>query len=176
MRKREKEFLSKLKLDIQVSTDGGRIEADIASIQNGAKQHVIIVAGERKAIKDALLGANLLKLDFAMSNVLVVPYLINDKTRPDGTGFARPIWETQPYVATPVGENWNDYIDLEFQDAAAQYQGKKDLKEEGIAIVMANNGQVVRRGIGKVPWRQMVEELQEIVAPDKKEEDIDIFL
>ena len=39
-------------------------------------------------------------------------------------------------------------------------QNGQQAKEEGIAIVVANTGTVIRRGVGKVPWRQMVEQLQ----------------
>lgn len=190
MRSREQNILLKLKLNIQVSTTGERMEADIENIQQGAKQHMIIVAGGRKAIKDALLGANLLKLDFAMSNILVVPYIVNDTekdVRPDGSGFgsdARPVWETQPYVAQPVDDsddntsssNWDDYINLELDDALKQGSSKSKLVDEGIVIVLANNGKVVRRGVGKVPWRQMVEELDETVKPVEKVVKDDVFL
>jgi len=171
MRKREKDLLN-LSLAVQVSAEGDTTEARIAAIQEGAKQHVIIVAGPRKATKDALLGANLLKLDFAMSNILVVPYQIGDKDstiRPTG-GFAeRPIWETQPYVAVPTGHGWEDYIQAEINDAIQQ--SGPAVKEDGIAIVLANNGRVIRRGVGKVPWRQMVEELNQSVAPKQKDDD-----
>jgi len=44
-------------------------------------------------------------------------------------------------------------------------QGGEQARKEGIAIVTANNGKVIRRGVGKVPWRQMVEQLQAEVNP-----------
>jgi len=92
MRQREKDLLT-LNLSFQVSTEGQRMESTIDSIQNGAKQHVIIIAGSRKATKDALLGANLLKLDFAMSNILVVPYIMDDKEEEQGSTSNRKwIW------------------------------------------------------------------------------------
>jgi hypothetical protein len=70
MKKREKK-LQNLDLEIQVSLDGTTKTASVRDLQLGAKQHMIIVAGPKKACKDALIGANLLKMDFAMSNVLV---------------------------------------------------------------------------------------------------------
>jgi len=110
--------------------------------------------------------------DFAMKNVLVVPYETDDDpaelaSRPSGGGFgdaARPLYENQAYVARPSMDDadaWADYVKAEMNDAVKQ-NGEK-AKEEGIAVVIANNGKVLRRGVGKVPWRQMVEELEDAV-------------
>jgi hypothetical protein len=161
MKEREME-LATLSLEIQVSADGTTKEAAVRDLQAGARQHMIIVIGPRKACRNALIGANLLKMDFAMSNVLVVPYE-TDKAevlaaKPSGGGFGeQPMYETQPYVARPVGDGWHDYAKAELADAVAQ--SGPNVKEEGIAIVVANTGKVIRRGVGKVPWRQMVEQL-----------------
>jgi len=183
MREREKQLL-KLNLSFQVDTDGTCMESTVDAIQKGAKQHVILVAGNKKAIKDALLGANLLKLDFAMSNILVVPYNVDNKeknVKRASTGFGedtRPTWETAPYVASTAGEGWDSYIESELSDAIKQ-DSKGDvskLKEEGIVIVLANDGKVIRRGVGKVPWRQMVNELDDSVKPVEKVQKDDVFL
>jgi ribosome biogenesis protein Nip4 len=164
MKERELE-IGNLKCLIRVGVDQTQ-EASIRELQVGAKQHIIIVAGPKKVCRDALIGANLLKMDFAMSNVLVVPYdtettVTNLDTKPVGfgSGMDRPIYETQPYVTKPIGDGWYEYIQNELQDAIQQ--NGEQVKEEGIAIVIANNGKVVRRGVGKVPWRQMVDELQQ---------------
>jgi hypothetical protein len=79
--------------------------------------------------------------------------------RPAGFGD-RPMYEKQPYVARPVGDAdaWREYVDAEMKDAVQQ--NGPQAKDEGIAIVVRNNGKVLRRGVGKVPWRQMVEELE----------------
>ena len=135
---------------------------------------MIFVIGNKKCIKDALLGANLLKLDFSMSNILVVPYEIGiseeeKKTRPQGGFGERPIWETQPYVAEVTGPGWEEYIQEELKDAVEQ--SGPMVKQEGVAIVLANDGTVIRRGVGKVPWRQMVEELEQRNAVPEKEKE-----
>jgi hypothetical protein len=166
MKEREK-ILSKLPLEITVSSDGQTRESTVGELQAGAKQHMIVVAGPRKACRDALVGANLLKMDFAMSNVLVVPYETEaeKESRPSG-GFAeRPLYETQAYIARPTGEGWDDYIKAEMTDAVKQGGGGGKANIEGIAIVVANNGKVIRRGVGIVPWRQMVEQLEEEINP-----------
>jgi uncharacterized iron-regulated protein len=177
MKERELE-LGSLRLDIQVAVDGSTKDASVKELQAGAKQHMIIVAGPKKACRDALVGANLLKMDFAMSNVLVVPYETSTsaaerQSRPEGSGFAdRPIYERQAYVARPTGEGWEEYIKAEMDDAVEQ--NGENAKEEGIAIVVSSNGKVIRRGVGKVPWRQMVEQLDETVG-GKKEKDAPWF-
>jgi hypothetical protein len=167
MREREKR-LANLLLEIQVAADGKTQEAPVANIQSGARQHMIIVAGPKKACKDALIGANLLKMDFAMSNVLVVPYETGVdraelQSRPSGGFGDGPMYENQPYVARVVGDGWEEYIQEELEDAIKQ--SGESVKEDGIAIVIANNGKVIRRGVGKVPWRQMVDQLEASVTP-----------
>ena len=162
LKKREK-TLQNLDLEFTVSMDGKTKKASVRDLQQGAKQHMIIVAGPRKACKDALIGANLQKMDFAMSNVLVVPYDTEAdssvaEVRPSGGFGERPSYETQPYVARASGEDWAAYIEEEMKDAIEQ--GGDGVKEEGIAIVVENTGNIVRRGVGTVPWRQMVEQLQ----------------
>lgn len=171
MEERQK-ILRSLPLDIIVSTEGDTRQASVGELQAGAKQHMIIVAGPRKACQDALVGANLLKMDFAMNNVLVVPYetgvdSAEAQSRPSGGFGDKPIYEQQTYIARAFGEDWADYINSEMDDAVKQ--SGESAREEGIAIVIANNGKVIRRGVGTVPWRLMVQELEEKVNPSPEE-------
>jgi len=161
-------ILQSLPLEITVGSDGNTKTAKVADLQKGAKQHMIIVAGPRKACKDALIGANLMKMDFAMSNVLVVPYETDGESteqlsRPIGGFGDRPSYETQPYIARATGEDWEDYIEQEIKDAVQQ--NGDSVKTDGIAIVVTKKGNIIRRGVGTVPWRQMVEQLEESVNP-----------
>ena len=190
MRERES-ILRNLNINVRVSTDGATKVAPIGVVQTSAKQHLILVAGPGRAVRDALRGAQLNKSNFAMKNILVVPYettgregkgvvddnFVDRMTRPDaekgfGSGDAssssRPSYETQPYVAMPVGEDWDSFINAEFD--AAVIQVGENVREEGIALVVTNSGKVLRRGIGKVPWRQMVDELEEAVTGEGKKE------
>jgi len=167
MKERER-VLQSLPLEITVGADGSTQTARVSDLQTGAKQHMIIVAGPRKACKDALIGANLLKMDFALSNVLVVPYETDDSgsdalTRPSGGFGDKPSYETQPYIARTTGGDWDEYIRQEIADAVEQ--NGESVRKDGIAIVVANNGSIIRRGVGTVPWRRMVEELEETVNP-----------
>lgn len=173
---RERETsLRDLNVNVRVSEDGGMKMAPVGVMQERAKQHIILVAGPGRAIRDALRGAQLNKVNFAMTNILVVPYetgldAAERASKPDGTkgfGDARPKYETEPYVAEPTGEGWEEFVKAEM-DTAAEQAGEKVL-EEGVALVIANNGKVLRRGVGKVPWRQMVDELEEAVTGEKKE-------
>jgi len=166
--------LQGLPLEITIGNDGNTRRAYVADLQKGAKQHMIIVAGPKKACRDALIGANLMKMDFAMSNVLVVPYETDSNSDSDSStdnklsgpsgGFGdRPSYEKQAFIARPTGEDWDEYIEQEIDDAVQQ--NGLGVKRDGIAIVVANDGSIIRRGVGTVPWRQMVEQLEETVNP-----------
>jgi len=176
MKERE-QVLGELELNVRISQEE-MSRVVVKDIQSGAKQHMIIVAGTRKPIRDALLGANLLKMEFAMRDVLVVPMDISKSkkmsTNDDGTstmvekGFGKnkPTWESAAYVAQPIGDEWDEYINAEINDAIVQ--NGKDVVDEGIAIVVANTGEIIRRGVGQVPWRDMVEELEKKVKEDEE--------
>lgn len=173
---RERETLLKdLNVNVRVTEDGGMKLAPLGIMQERAKQHVILVAGPGRAIRDALRGAQLNKQNFAMSNILVVPYetgldAAKRASKPDaskGFGDERPKYETEPYVAEPTGEGWDEFIEAEMSTAAEQ-AGEK-VRDEGVALVVTNNGKVLRRGVGRVPWKQMMDELEEAVTGEKKE-------
>jgi len=173
MRERE-QSMKDLKVSVRVSGDGSTKVATLGTMQKNARQHIMLVAGPGRAIRDALRGAQLNKVNFAMTNILVVPYktgvdAADRASKPDGGGFSdsRPAYETQPYVAEPVGDGWEDFIAAEMETAVEQ-AGDKVL-EEGVALVVTNEGKMLRRGVGKVPWRQMVNELEEAVTGEKKE-------
>lgn len=172
MKERES-ILKSLELDITIGNNDQKRTAKISDLQAGAQQHIIIVAGPKPAIRDALIGANILKMDFAMSNILLVPYDTDTKNKggnsKSSSGFGdRPSYETQPYIATASGEDWDEYISKEIDFAMQQSKGE-NADKVGIAIVVANNGEVIRRGVGTVPWRQMVVQLEETVNPKQKE-------
>ncbi|KAL7495564.1 hypothetical protein ACHAWT_003955 [Skeletonema menzelii] len=174
MKEREQQ-LADLNINVRVTEDGDTRTATVGTMQSMAKQHIILVAGPGRAIRDALRGAQLNKVNFAMTNILVVPYETGlDETerasKPSGGFGDRPTYETQAYVAEAVGEGWESLIEAEMETAAEQ-AGEK-VREEGIALVIANNGKVLRRGVGRVPWRQMVDELEESVTGEKKETSI----
>ena len=174
MKEREQQ-LADLNINVRVTEEGDTKTATMGTMQSMAKQHIIMVAGPGRAIRDALRGAQLNKVNFAMTNILVVPYETGldeaaRASKPSGGFGDRPTYETQAYVAEAVGEGWESFIEAEMETAAEQ-AGEK-VREEGIALVIANDGKVLRRGVGRVPWRQMVDELEESVTGEKKETSI----
>ena len=171
MKEREQQ-LADLNINVRVTEDGDTKTAAVGTMQSMAKQHLILVAGPGRPIRDALRGAQPNKVNFAMTNILVVPYETGldeaeRASKPSGGFGDRPTYETQAYVAEAVGEGWESFIQAEIETAAEQAGDK--VREEGIALVIANNGKVLRRGVGRVPWRQMVDELEESVTGEKKE-------
>jgi hypothetical protein len=63
MRERE-ERLAKLELDVRVTDDGETKRASVGVMQEKAKQHIILVAGPGRVVRDALRGAQLNKVSF----------------------------------------------------------------------------------------------------------------
>ena len=57
----------------------------------------------------------MLKLDFSMSSVLVVPYELStgetETVKPPGGFGERPIYKTQPYMARVTREGWEEYVE-----------------------------------------------------------------
>jgi hypothetical protein len=178
MRERES-ALAGLSLGVRTSADdddaSSRVVAPVGVVQEKARQHLVLVAGPGRAVRDALRGAQLNRSTLATANVLVVTY---ETTAPGarpgvvgggGGGFgagARPSYETQAHVAEPVGDGWGEFVNAEI-DAAVDQSGE-GAREDGIALVVASDGRVLRRGVGKVPWRQVVDELGEAVTGEKK--------
>ena len=170
MKEREKD-LKNLQVSIQVSNDGQKKEAPIGVLQSGANQHMVLVIGTQDYTRDSLFSAQLVKRDvFAKGNALIVPYTLgSDPTKPSG-GFGERAEEKEAYVAAPVGEGWENYIQAEINDAVLQ--GGEDIKKDGIAIVLSNDGTVLRRGVGMIPWKMTVDELNGV---DPSLEPVDIL-
>jgi hypothetical protein len=68
MRERE-ERLSQLELDVRVTEDGETRRASVGVMQEKAKQHVILVAGPGRVVRDALRGAQLNKVSFILVGI-----------------------------------------------------------------------------------------------------------
>lgn len=61
MKERERQ-LSDLTLDVRINEVGDTKSASVGTMQTAAKQHIILVAGPGRAIRDALRGAQLNKV------------------------------------------------------------------------------------------------------------------
>ena len=55
-------------------------------------------------------------------------------------------------MARPMGPGWEDYVEAEMADAEVQ-ANNEDVGEKGIT-------EVVRWGVGIIPWRKSTEELR----------------
>jgi hypothetical protein len=67
MREREQR-LAALELDVRVSDDGETRRATVGVMQQNAKQHIILVAGPGRVVRDALRGAQLNKVSSSFRN------------------------------------------------------------------------------------------------------------
>ena len=88
MRERES-VLGGLSVSVRVSADGETRAAPVAVVQGSAGQHLILVAGPGRAVRDALRGAQLNRSNFAMTNVLVVPFETSGRTAGGGASAGR---------------------------------------------------------------------------------------
>jgi hypothetical protein len=156
-------------LQVELGDDFGSTtrQATLRELQTqlGTRYHMIVSIGPKKARAKALIGAGTMKGDILQKGVLLIPYDTSKEvpTQPSA-GFGdkddKPdYFEVQPYVAKPAGDYnaWREYAAAEMEDAVTQ-NGEK-VREEGIYIVVARNGKVIRRGVGLIPWRETLEEL-----------------
>jgi len=135
-------------------------QLSVTDVQSNMKQNIVVLAGSKTFIRDALLTAGLCKQIFPPNNVLIVP--VKTDALPEGNGFkvvdgpTNTNTNTRPYVATPLGEGWSTLIDNELEDAKSQGNGAR-AKLEGIVLVVSSQGKIVRRGLGLPEWRELVE-------------------
>jgi len=153
--------------------------ATVREIQEGAKQHVVIVAGTTSVLKEALLRAMILGDRFSKQSILIVPVTLGGEGGGgsgselggggggSGTrGFGRSAWDGKPYVAKAVDSTddagsspWADYVDSELSAAAAQIDSSaEELASQGIVIVLNREGKIVRRGLGAPEWELVINE------------------
>lgn len=172
--------LAGLPIEVVVGGAGETKRAAVAEVQAGAKQSVVVLAGDKAIIKESLLKAKLLGDRFAKQNVLVVPYQLGSKggggaNNQANKGFGRATWEDRPYVAQAVREDaseeekdqvgnaetgWRAYIDDELEAAAVQAGiSVADLAAQGIVIVANKEGKIVRRGLGVPKWEIVISDL-----------------
>jgi hypothetical protein len=156
--------LRRLLVDVPVGVGGTETRrASVAELQDGARQNVVIVAGPKTILRDALVKAMIVGDKFAKQNILVVPYSLEPET--DTKGFGKRAWEEKGYVAKPsegASERaaWSAYVDGELAAAAAQArQPLAELEAQGIVIVASRDGKIVRRGLGVPAWEMVVADL-----------------
>ncbi|GMI36777.1 hypothetical protein TrRE_jg11540 [Triparma retinervis] len=116
-------------LQVAVNLGGGEDkETFVKDLQDGAAQNLVVLAGNKAFLKDALLSAKLAQPgSFQQKDVLLIPVsnervpsaVASDKgfaSAPESSsGSSSPL-----YIAEPSGEGWRDLIEREMQDAEGQ--------------------------------------------------------
>jgi hypothetical protein len=138
-------------------------------LQSKGRQHVIVVAGRFNFIKDQVISARLEGPDlFNSQETYVVPVVIDgdvegtilpqldeaEAALKKGFGKAETLMEA-PYIGKPTQMSaWLGCLAKEIE--LAQKQGTADIVEQGLVLGVRRDGCIVRRGVGAVPWRQLV--------------------
>lgn len=145
----------------------------IGDLQEKGQQNVVIVTGKKSFVKDAILSARIEGNElFNSKNTMIVPVILDDKQKSPtnieekgknnkggfGTGGnSNASLMEAPYIANAVQVSvWERYLRKEIE--LAQSQGTKNVLAQGLVIVVKQNGQVTRRGLGLPPWKKLVED------------------
>ncbi|CAM9161184.1 unnamed protein product [Phaeothamnion confervicola] len=158
--------LRELTVRLNVDGDGAQREAAVGTLMASAQQDIVIVAGGPDMVRDALLGAMLVKDQvFSGRNLLIVPVT----TAGSDKGFAaKPAAFRQGFVAEPAGadeDGWRSLIAEELEDA--RRQGNEAAAKQGIVLVVRRDGAVLRRGVGQPKWHLIRDDLDPASAKDK---------
>jgi len=134
----------------------------VETLRAAARQHVVVLGGPRRAVDAALTDALIQQPLFARAECVVVPVRTDDdavaatlakKKKP---AFDRAGFVTKP---APADERaWIEYVNEEI--ATATSQGAAEAPAAGVVIAIRRDGSVARRGVGKPPWKELVDELQ----------------
>jgi len=132
---------------------------------NKGEQNVVIVAGKFDFLRDSIIGARA-EGDrlFTASQTYIIPFCTDEGDQPGskpvkGFGTPRPGLLTAPYIGKPQQPDvWRRILETEFKLAEAQ--GSKQIRDQGMVLVINRNGKVVRRGVGIPPWDKLVETIK----------------
>ena len=142
----------------------------IADLQNKGSQNVIVVAGSLSFVKDAVLGARAEGSElFNQNNVYVVPVVIDDEQVEEselnakkGFGAASSSAGAESILSAPfIGKPaqvpvWQRFLAKEVK--AAEAQGTKGIVKQGLVLAVDKGGRIVRRGLGRPPWKNLIED------------------
>lgn len=162
----EKQF-GNLEVEVVVGEDAKRT-VPIKDLQANANQHVVVLAGNDEMISDALLSAELMGTSFARADILVVPVEQAADANAATKGFGK---QKDPlgFVAKPAADAlpaWKAFLDNEIANAEKQADDPKTIREQGIVLVLRNDGKVVRRGLGLPDWSMIKADLQPTTSQD----------
>lgn len=142
-------------------------ETFVRDLQDGAAQNLVVLAGNKAFIKDALLAAKLAQPgSFRRKDILLIPVSTAPAAAAAASdkGFASaldsaPAPTSPPYVAQPSGEGWRDLVEREMQDAEGQGGEGKLVRDKGMVIVIDKKGEVQRRGVGAPSWSMVFDDI-----------------
>jgi len=146
---------------LRVAVAAGAREADIAALQAQAGQAIIVLGGPRKVVDDALSDAIIQQKLFADADCLIVPV----RTTLEASRGAVTA-DDYGFVAKPTAGDaarWAEFVSSEME--VARLQGSEGAFTEGIVIALRPDGSVARRGVGKPPWKQVLETLKPPALP-----------
>lgn len=157
--------LSLLPVEIQVNQkdeNATRI-VSLNDLQINGFQNIIIVTGDEKFVKDAVISARLEGNDmFNSRDTMVIPFICGepdnqlDAKKSKGFGKQETLMSS-PYIAKPQQlKVWESFMQEEI--VMAEKQGTEDAAKKGVVIALKKTGKVVRRGIGLPPWKKLIEE------------------
>lgn len=165
---REKE-LALMPVQVQISEKDENVTriVSISDLQSKGKQHVIVVAGSRSFVKDAVISAKIEGVElFNSKETFVIPVVLDDdqleqQDSAKGFGVPKESLMSAPYIGKPTQLNvWTSYLKKE-TDLAIK-QGEVDIINKGLIVAVKRTGKVIRRGVGLPPWKSLVEEFQDM--------------
>lgn len=154
--KASEQQLQGLPLEVVVGEDAMQ-SMTVKELQADAKQHVVVLAGNDAMVSDALLSAELMGTSFSRANILVVPLKQREEEPATAKGFGKTE-EVLGFVAKPPPESipaWKAFVDTEITNAEKQAGDSTVIREQGIVLVVRNDGKVVRRGLGVPDWNMV---------------------
>ena len=166
--------VANMPVQIQVNEQNGD-ETKIVrfgDLQSKGGQNIIVVAGRGEYVKEQVMTARLEGNDlFNSCETYVVPVIVDadveatsspqldavEALQKKGFGKTEELMAA-PYIGKPAQLNvWLAYLAKEIE--LAKKQGEPDIVNKGVVLGVRKDGKIVRRGVGAVPWRQLVKEL-----------------
>lgn len=165
-------FLGKLPVEILFSNSDENVTRIVSlnDLQAKGKQHAIIVTGSAAFVKDALISARIEGTNlFTAKETCVIPVVYQEEQlETEGSkGFgAKDSLMNAPYIGRPTQiPVWLRYLQQEVE--LAERQGSKGVVDQGLVLAVAQNGKVIRRGLGLPPWKEVCDQLNSATAPKK---------
>ena len=165
------EELARMPVQVQISEQDENVTriVPLGNLQAKGKQHVVIVAGSRPFVRDAVISAKIEGVElFNTKETFVIPVVLDDVVQLEegrdavakGFGAPKETLMSAPYIGKPTQINvWQAYLKKEIDLAVKQ--GEADIVNKGLVLAVKRNGKVVRRGVGIPPWKELVDEMQD---------------